>query len=75
MDRAPESPSPASGRPGWMIPGTAHRAYPHITASIKGRQMAKKKHEKKRQAEVQVPAAARPEPMRGWRPMLGRPRR
>ena len=58
MDRAPENPGPASGRRGWMIARYRTAGIPRITASIKGRHMAKKKHDKKRQAEVQAPPAA-----------------
>ena len=35
-----------------------HAGHHHLTVSIKGRHMAKKRHEKKRQAEVQVPRGA-----------------
>ena len=35
-----------------------HAGHHHLTVSIKGRHMAKKRHEKKRQAEVQVPRSA-----------------
>ena len=73
MDRTPKTPSPAPGRPGRMIPSTARRAYPHITASIKGRHMARKKHGKKRQAEVQLPpGTARPEGDAGPLPKMKR---
>ena len=50
-----------------------HAGHHHLTASIKGRHMAKKRHEKKRQAEVQVPpGAARPEAGAGPPPKMKR---
>jgi polyphosphate kinase len=72
MDRAPENPSPASDRLGWMTQ-VPHAGHHHITASIKGRQMAKKKHEKKRQMEGEaLPGAARLEAGTGPPPKMKR---
>ncbi len=50
-----------------------HAGHHHLTVSIKGRHMAKKRHEKKRQAEVQVPRSAdRPGAGAGLAPKMKR---